>query len=416
MNKFPIAAPLLTILLAACQPEATLGTIGRTSENLGSGNHLALNHLALNHLALNHLALNHLALNQLELDQLPIEQPGPGQYVFAGNGMEATPEGRDVLAYLSSCALPAGTQLLVQHDGVEYAFAGHFGTAPEWLSQALAGPARRWLTACLLAHVNAYGVSVQISVRAPDGMATADAAEQESFPVYEATFFGDFFADDPKIYACQGSRYDVASAHSPDRALRVCSDDTPDCAIQAVGPCYRVCDTQINKYGATGCTADGVVYEQTFSVWLRDPDTAGVNDSCTAGADCQLSCVGSACDDAVLDCADSQSCQSVCAPGRICTTDCAGSGRCRARCRGATCDVDCTDTDACQARCVGGGDCEFDCRGSADCDGTVCRDGSECLLVCDPGDPSCGFALCQGGSGITDCGGGVVVCNRPCPQ
>lgn len=79
----------------------------------------------------------------------------------------ATPEQRKDMKYLASCALDANTVLVAQVDGETHEFPGAIGLAPEWWHRPLTPEEERWVSACLLARTNFYGVRVEISLRTP---------------------------------------------------------------------------------------------------------------------------------------------------------------------------------------------------------------------------------------------------------
>src|SRR5262245_12570759 len=69
--------------------------------------------------------------------------------------MLAEPAGRDLLKYVAICALPDGDELVTGDDR----FPGFYGLAPEWATGSCGAECQRWVSACLLAHVNAKGQS-----------------------------------------------------------------------------------------------------------------------------------------------------------------------------------------------------------------------------------------------------------------
>src|SRR5690606_2387379 len=134
----------------------------------------------------------------------------------------ASPEGRELLHYVAQCALEPADILFTERDGVRYEFPGLLGVADDWEHGPLRAAQRELLSACLLAHVNAFGVSVPISVRSP-GVILAREKEKALHPVYEGTFFGDVIGEQLDAFACTGSAREIASAQSPARPLRVCT-------------------------------------------------------------------------------------------------------------------------------------------------------------------------------------------------
>jgi hypothetical protein len=430
---------------------------------ISSSNRLALNRLALNRLALNRLALNRLALNRLS---------GMLWRLSDSNELLATEDGRELLKYVVQCAMEPGELMVGTVDGETYEFPGLLGVASRWKHRALRDSEQRLLSACLLAHVNAFGVPVSISVRARNVLSATDE-ERRSYPVYEGTFFGQVMeGDTTRAYSCQGSDVEVASAHSEDRALRACTDGNASCGIVSVGRCRDVCATRTDDAGWTDCWAEGRFYRQAISVYLFADDAFGLNRSCSGGR-CNLQTGQGAA--AILDCGGSRDCDATCTDGATCTVDavksrhvdvgvsgarmaevdcydgddcsveCSNGSRCDVGCQrgedcdveckgGARCDVDCYRSEGCAVECAGGSTCnvqcggwgrscdeiqcragskcDIECRDSAFCNFARCEAGAACLLEC-KGAWSCGFASCKGGA--TTCENGVVVCGRQCP-
>ena len=136
------------------------------------------------------------------------QPPDQSGNVFSLRGdasVSATAEGRDLMKYVARCALPPSATLrLDDADGTSV--VGGLGLATDWLSQPLTRQGQRWLSACLLAHVNAFGEHVLISVRGahPQLVESVTAEERQAMPVQEGAFFGNLFADEPIAYVCAG--------------------------------------------------------------------------------------------------------------------------------------------------------------------------------------------------------------------
>ena len=93
-------------------------------------------------------------------------------------------DGARHLEYTALCALDAGTSLTVG----EATYPGLYGLAPEWADAPCDESCQRWVTACLLAHTNVGGYSVEISMRgAHPGMAWSPEIEQTF--VIEGSFY-----------------------------------------------------------------------------------------------------------------------------------------------------------------------------------------------------------------------------------
>jgi hypothetical protein len=376
----------------------------------------------------NRLSMNRLALNRLALNGVISGGMGAGELL-------ATEEGREILAYVVQCAMEEGNVLTATVDEQTYEFPGLLGLAPQWEHQGIDLQAQRLISACLLAHVNALGVSVPISVRA-HGVVTSTPQERRDYPVYEGSFFGQLFNGETLwAYSCQGSAADAALEHSEDRALRRCTDDTAECAIMVVGRCRDVCQKRSQDEGWTECWAQGVLYQDAITVYLyaddpdgqnqrcqsshcdmsNQPDTAAILD-CDGKNHCSATCAvdGTCTIDASkskhlnidiagarlaeVDCFKGKNCGVQCADQASCEVECTDGKKCDVACReGANCMVDCTDGDDCKVECASDASCEVDCYGGEDCE-IQCKSGSACNVACGGNHGSCDSVDCKAGS------------------
>jgi hypothetical protein len=239
----------------------------------------------------NRLTMNRLTMNRLTMNSLSGTKLSPNGKQVSATTLVNTEDGREVLRYLVRCALPESASLTATVNGTTYVFQGLVGLAPDWMVAPLTGTGRRWLTACLLAHVNGYGVQVSISVRGGHPSLTADMAEHTTYGVQEVSFFGDIFgsdeveeddADGPApaalpLYACGGNGVQASCGSDPAtfRPARSCA--TPeDCQIQFIGACHdtsgagaHVCGTVLSngysKCHTTKKTSGSWQYGQTYS-------------------------------------------------------------------------------------------------------------------------------------------------------
>jgi hypothetical protein len=187
---------------AGCEPLGEDGeaeTSAAVSENGLSMNGLSLNGLSMNGLSMNGLSLNGLSLNGLSLNGLSM------------NGLMSTDGGRKLSEYIVKCALPDGHDLMKQDQyGNPYTLHGHLGLAPEWETGACGGPCKRWISACMLAHVNTAGVHIPINVVGQNiGIGWG---QEPDYPNQEGTFFGNIFELNavglPDAYYCNGPGFD----------------------------------------------------------------------------------------------------------------------------------------------------------------------------------------------------------------
>jgi hypothetical protein len=363
-----------------------------------------------NGLNFNSIVFNSRVFSSLSARPLSLGRNSEGQLIFnALEGMESTESGRELLQYVAQCALEPRDVLLVQSGTVQYQFPGLFGIVPEWEYREIDATEKEQISACLLAHVNAYGESVHISVRSP-GVISADPDESRSHPVYEGTFFGDLFGPTLKAYACTGSLREIAAQHAPDRLLRSCADATPDCQLDVVGRCRDVCDSYSDKYGWQDCWAEGRPYAETVSVFLRDDNADRANRTCDAGRRCYFSVARG---DAIFDCSDAHMCTTGCLNASYCTIEGSGAADIYALAWSRSMsEINCQEAGQCSATCLQGSQCDIDCWRADSCSQNFCAGGAACLLDC-TGSADCGFAYCEGGQ--ASCSNDVVVCNRACP-
>jgi hypothetical protein len=178
---------------SACEPLAEDGQADDSAIVL-SQNGLSMNGLSMNGLSMNGLSMNGLSMNGLSM-----------------NGLMSSDGGRKLLEYIVKCALPDGRDLMKQDQyGNWYTLHGHLGLAPAWETGACDGPCKRWISACMLAHVNTAGVHIPISVVGQN--AALGWGQDPNYPNQEGTFFGNIFELNsvglPDAYYCNGPGFD----------------------------------------------------------------------------------------------------------------------------------------------------------------------------------------------------------------
>jgi len=352
-------------VMLGCSPAATttVDPIRKVSSRLATENGLAENGLAENGLAENGLAENGLAENGLAENGLAengLAENGLAENGLAENGlstldiMKDDPNAIALVQYMYSCAMPPDAHMTLAaftHRAVDGSivtedvqFDGALGLAPEWGSDpsspycatTILGPCgqcneecQKWVSACILSRTNAYGVHVEISVRAPrghfdasskdgqqalertkylklsstdGGTDTVDGGVDESalYPLREGSYFGNIFASAfdaskgfdvhrPKYYACAGPFSSI-----PQLTNRFCSGQGDDCVIYTGdanshtvnpqpalngwetctdSPPFNACDALDAEGGAAfGCTgADGNKYDEVLTIYLKQP-------------------------------------------------------------------------------------------------------------------------------------------------
>jgi hypothetical protein len=192
---------------------------------------------------------------------------------------------------VATCALNPGQSLTVSTNGVTESLPGHIGLAPEWLDQSCGPSCRRWVSACLLAHANAFGNRVEISLRGDHPALQPSDYARENFTLEEAGFYGDVFqpAEEAiEMYACFGSALpeliggDILSGaldlqeYQDYISGRLCGTlGTIACGVVQQGPCFAPLIGACNTFGQTGgyhgCYAsdDQALFDEVITVYLR---------------------------------------------------------------------------------------------------------------------------------------------------
>jgi hypothetical protein len=183
---------------------------------------------------------------------------------LADERMAATPSGRELLKYLANCALAEDQVLTAEHEGRAFEFPGAIGLAPEWHSRPMSEAEQRWVSACLLARTNHFGVKVVLSLRSefPSNAPGLQILGEEdaAYTLEEGSFFGNLFADRPTGYVCgptqSEQRRALLQAHR-----RVCAlpgaNGVSACGIRHVGACSPQALQQ-----------DGIDYREALAVFL----------------------------------------------------------------------------------------------------------------------------------------------------
>jgi hypothetical protein len=225
---------LLTILaLSGCVLDDPTDT-GTDEQDIATSNKLATNKLATNKLATNKLAANKLAAASFVIG-------------VAGSPLIETSDGRDVLTYMLGCALtPTQTLTLRTAAGTPYTFTGLLGVAPAWTTRALTLDEQRWVTGCLLARVNYFGVLVNLSMRG-NLPALATTSAEASYTKLDGSFYGNLFDPaGPTEYACDGGA---------DNAQRICADVSTDGVTTMCGFTYTgMCRSTVVTSHGPACT------------------------------------------------------------------------------------------------------------------------------------------------------------------
>ncbi len=236
-----VAIALVTA--TACTDELAQESEG--SQSIVANNRLSSNRLSSNRLSSNRLSSNRLSSNRLSSNHLQADLTAVGDLI-------QTAEGQELLSYMVSCALPEGQILIAPNpahatnpaEPENLEFFGEIGLAPRWIDRPLDKVGKRWVSACLYARVNAYNVTVPVSMRGPHrGLATTPA-ETAAWTLEEGAFYGDYFRplNEPIIWiACRGK--DQAAGEMGGLNERDCAEPDPAhpgltlCGFSYAGDC-----------------------------------------------------------------------------------------------------------------------------------------------------------------------------------
>ncbi len=258
---------------------------------------------------------------------------------LTGNGLTNGQLNRELFRYMYSCAMPAGSRITRVIDGKTYTFDGAIGLAPNWgLTPTPEHPeygkcdvtCQRWITACLLARTNAFGVPVPISIRGGNpSIANASRAEQQMFPLREGSYYGNIFGGDTGVFdkfGCTGP-----TSNDPAQTARLCSNGGTDgglgnpCGITiAADECFvpaaekiadpvfgvpgQACTKEAASGEISGCaTPTNQSMDEVITVFLKQPLRRAGNGVCENGetqfttADCSSGWAVGSSDPTLLD-------------------------------------------------------------------------------------------------------------------
>ncbi len=172
-------------------------------------------------------------------------------------------DGRALSPYLIKCSLPAGQHMTAGGENLP----GGLGLVPQWADRPMNATERRWISACLLALMNASGEHVEVSLTGDHRNLPSSAEE----PVFrEGAFYGDLFAAEPKGFTCSGDK-DIE--HSSARAKRICTDPAGDgpskCQMGHAGHCETACtDGRAHNRGFGQCLGGDQRYSEVITIFL----------------------------------------------------------------------------------------------------------------------------------------------------
>jgi hypothetical protein len=291
---FLVLSIALLMALMGCgalEPPPQEQTAERATQSLAGSNGLSLNGLVINGLVINGLVINGLVINGLAPEGLASQD--------FSTWFNQDPALSDmVMKYVVYCSTNWGLQKTFTNPatGITHTWDGWLGLAHHWSEGAPATLAEQQLvSACLAAHVNTYGLHVQLSLlgdKATNRPLYISKGELEEYTTREACFFGNLFNAEG-VYA-GNDRNALSPAQSTPRRCGLSRTHTgvdPECGpITRVGPCEQLSctlDRESNYYRT--CTYNGIEYKAlTTRLHASDVYTCGdgvcqVSERCGTG-------------------------------------------------------------------------------------------------------------------------------------
>jgi hypothetical protein len=139
------------------------------------------------------------------------------------------------------CALePGQTVSIKDNQGVFQKFSGELGLAPQWTQDALEIADRNWVTACVVARFNLFGIEVEVDLLAP-----VQGWEKATLGWEEAAYYVD--VDGLRVCGGDGAVSDCPGGWAPYIDQRVCGS-SPSCGLIIDGECSRVCSRKVDDH------------------------------------------------------------------------------------------------------------------------------------------------------------------------
>ncbi len=233
-------------------PTPTTVSMGSLSENGLSINGLQASSFYLEHFRYTKIGFfpGKESLNGLEPGSLLLNKEGAGD-------LPNSADGRALLKYISTCALPRDTQLIVSSEGQDYVFPGLLNLAPEWVEGECDEECQGWISACLMAHVNPGGENVAISLRGTHPELQPTPQEAATYSFEEGAFYGQVFTETPSLNACRGEDTLQNPLGAGGLSSRHCTEG--QCGFNFAGLCYPFA-------GQSLCEGEPGVYDSCVTI------------------------------------------------------------------------------------------------------------------------------------------------------
>lgn len=215
-----------------------------------------------------------LASEILDATTGPLVSPGTMDVhpAIVGN-LLADPAGARMLDYAVQCALPASD--VVNWGPKEFHGKGHLSTTDGWLSGGLNGRATNDLFACMLVHLNPYGIHVDILLTGPD--VPDDGMDHSDFKVPEAVWLAEKIGPQMHYTVWPTKPFTILCAADPMDALRerVCGQNPGACSLSKGASLAQDC---VRDQPSGGYYCNG---KPTILTTLKEADFYDLHRLCT---------------------------------------------------------------------------------------------------------------------------------------
>jgi hypothetical protein len=221
--------------------EAAEGPLGAAHGPLSAQNSIDPNSIDPNSIDPNSIDPNSIDPNSIDPNALTPGTLSSTSMTALQNPGEAGRMSRMLVQYLVSCAFD-NTQSFSftwsDDDGPHSEeYWGSMGLVPEWEERGLTLTEQRWVSACIAARTNMYGVPVMISMRGTHAALGLEEGESGTYTFQEGAFWGNIFGDAPDLKSCYFANK-VTESRAEQRFCAARTADSIECNnIDSVGPC-----------------------------------------------------------------------------------------------------------------------------------------------------------------------------------
>ncbi|EPX56994.1 hypothetical protein D187_006748 [Cystobacter fuscus DSM 2262] len=254
-----LAAQVLAVGCGPAQEFHAPSALANQTQEIRIANGLSTNGLSTNGLSTNGLSTNGLSTNGLSTN-------GVNTADFT-TWFQGDPARNDTLMqYVVRCGVRSGQSISYTDPATahSYTWQGLLGLTPGWAGGASVTEAEQQvMTACLVAHVNKYGMNTPLSVLGRNTQGEELEYSQEELETYsrpEGCFFGNLFTSEGFFVGSDGSLLQDTESSPRACALMSSTTDSACAPVTYVGTCESLCTRTGTQPYYTSCTLNGREY------------------------------------------------------------------------------------------------------------------------------------------------------------